>query len=287
MANIVTKAVIPAAGLGTRFLPITKGIGKEMLPIIDKPTILYLVEEAVESGIKDIIICITEDKEEIKRFFKCDPKYEQYLRDQGKPELAEIVKYVGNLANIRFVTQKKPKGLGYTISTVEKYVGDEPFAVLLGDDLIVTDKDSGPVTKQLIEAYNQVGCSVLGVQKVAKSLTSKYGIINPESIEGRLIKVKGMVEKPKDNPPSEYAALGRYVLTSDIFEVLATQEAGLGGEIQLTDALTRLENLYAYDFVGKRYDCGDKTQYVEATIDLALSREDIGPEIKKHIKELK
>ncbi len=283
----ITKAVITAAGYGTRFLPITKGVGKEMLPIIDKPIILYLVEEAVKSGITDIYICALKDKKEIEQFFKKDPKYEEYLRSLGKDDLADSVHYVTHLANIKFIYQKNPKGLGYTISTVEKYTKDEPFVVLLGDDLIVTKGETEPVTKQLMDAYEKCGSSILGVQKVDVSLTHKYGIIKPGKVSGRLIEVKGMVEKPKDNPPSKYAALGRYVLTPDIFEILANLEPGVGGEIQLTDALAKLSTLYAYDFEGKRYDCGDKLSYVEATIDLSLEREDIGSGVKEHIDSLK
>ncbi|MCD8209402.1 MAG: UTP--glucose-1-phosphate uridylyltransferase [Coprobacillus sp.] len=285
--NKITKAVITAAGYGTRFLPITKGVGKEMLPIIDKPIILYLVEEAVKSGITDIYICTLKDKKEIEQFFKKDPKYEKYLRSIGKADLADSVHYVTHLANIKFIYQKTPKGLGYTISTVEKYTQDEPFVVLLGDDLIVTDNETEPVTKQLIDAYEKCECSILGVQQVDASLTHKYGIIKPGKINGRLIEVKAMVEKPKDNPPSKYAALGRYILTPEIFGIIHNLEPGVGGEIQLTDALAKLANLYAYDFVGTRYDCGDKLSYVTATIDLSLKREDIGEQVKKHIDSLK
>ncbi len=281
----IKKAVITAAGLGTRFLPVTKGVAKEMFPIIDKPTLEYLVEEAVASGIEEVIIPILKEKTEICRFFERNEDYEDYLIKKGHPELAEAIRYATTLCKVTIVELNDLKGLGYTIYSLKDYLGDDPFVVILGDDLII-NKDSDPVCKQLIDAYNTVGCPILGVQTVDKSLTSKYGIIKPGKVDGRLIEVKGMVEKPKDNPPSCYAALGRYVLTKDIFECIEKTEPGAGDEIQLTDALTKLDKLYAYDFIGNRYDIGDKYQYVKAIIDISLDREDIGEQVKEHIKEL-
>ncbi|MCD8204873.1 MAG: UTP--glucose-1-phosphate uridylyltransferase [Coprobacillus sp.] len=282
----VNKAVILAAGLGTRFLPFTKAVGKEMLPIIDTPTILYHVEECVASGISDIIICVKEDKPEIEKFFTRDEEYEKYLISTGHKDYADLIKYVSTLANIYFVTIDKPVGIGYTLYQCKDLLGDDPFVVILGDDLII-NKGGEPVTKQLIDAYETCHHPLIGVQTVAPERTKKYGIIKPGKVEGRLIEVKGMIEKPKDNPPSNYACLGRYLLEKDIFTAIENTKPGAGNEIQLTDALTKIDSLYAYDFIGKRYDIGDKEEFVKATIDLALDREDIGPAIKEYIKSIK
>ncbi len=281
----IKKAVITAAGLGTRFLPMTKGVAKEMFPLVDRPTLLYLVEEAVNSGIEEVIIPILKEKTEICRFFERNEDYEEYLIKKGHPDYAEAIKYVSTLCKVTIVEQNELKGLGYTIYCLKDYLGDDPFVVLLGDDLIIT-KDSDPVCKQLIDAYEKVKEPILGVQVVDPSLTSKYGIIKPGKIDGHLIEVKGMIEKPKTNPPSNFAALGRYVLTKDIFSKIEETKPGAGDEIQLTDALTKLDTLYAYDFVGTRYDIGDKYQYVKAIIDISLDRDDIGEQVKEHIKSL-
>lgn len=282
----IRKAVIPAAGLGTRFLPATKGLPKEMLPIIDKPTILYQVEEAVKSGCQEVILIISPEKEDIVRFFNRDIPYEEYLKSKNHADFAEIIKNISTLAKITYVYQDEQKGLGHAILCAKDAVGDNPFLVILGDDLIVNEE--GPTaSQQLIEAYEKTGCSVLGVQKVAPEVTFKYGIVDPETVDGRLILMKGMVEKPKDNPPSLFAALGRYVLTSDIFALLETQTPGAGGEIQLTDSLIRLPKIYAYDFVGRRYDIGDKFGYVQAVIDFSLKRDDLKDKVKEYLQTMK
>ena len=270
----VRKAVIPAAGLGTRFLPATKGLPKEMLPIIDKPTLLYQVEEAVNAGCEEVILIISKAKEDIKKFFVREESYEEYLRSKGQNEFADEIKRIATLCKITYVYQNEMKGLGHAILCTKEAIGDEPFLVILGDDLVI-NKNGPTASEQLIEAYNKTGKSILGVQKVSLEATKKYGIVDPISEDGRLIKMKGMVEKPASNPPSLYAALGRYVMTSDIFDLLETTKPGKGGEIQLTDALKRLDSIYAYDFIGTRYDIGDKFGYVTAIIDLALDRDDL------------
>ncbi len=281
----IRKAVIPAAGLGTRFLPATKGLAKEMLPIIDKPTILYQVEEAVASGCKEVILIISQEKQEIIRFFNRDVAYEEYLKSKNHADFAEIIQKIATFAKISYVFQNEQKGLGHAILCAQKAVGNEPFLVILGDDLIVNE--SGPTaSSQLIEAYQQTGCSILGVQEVALCDTKKYGIIDPISVQGRLILMKGMVEKPKENPPSLFAALGRYVLTPDIFDLLENQTPGAGGEIQLTDSLKRLNKIYAYQFEGKRYDIGDKFGYVQAVIDFSLKRDDLKEKVRKYLETI-
>ncbi len=279
----VRKAVIPAAGLGTRFLPATKGMAKEMLPIVDKPTILYQVEEAVNAGIEEVIIIISKEKKAIIDFFAKDEEYERYLISKGHKDFADVIKNISELAKITYVYQDEQKGLGHAILCTKEAVGDEPFVVILGDDLII-NKNGDNVSKQLIDAYYKMGTSILGVQEVDASLTYKYGIVKPGIIDGRYIEVIGMVEKPKDNPPSRYAALGRYLLTPDIFDKLKVTTYGAGGEIQLTDALTKLDKLWAYNFIGSRYDIGDKFGYVKAIIDFSLDRDDIKDLVYEHIK---
>ena len=279
----VRKAVIPAAGLGTRFLPATKGLPKEMLPIIDKPTLLYQVEEAVNAGCEEVILIISKAKEDIKKFFVREESYEEYLRSKGQNEFADEIKRIATLCKITYVYQNEMKGLGHAILCTKEAIGDEPFLVILGDDLVI-NKNGPTASEQLIEAYNKTGKSILGVQKVSLEATKKYGIVDPISEDGRLIKMKGMVEKPASNPPSLYAALGRYVITSDIFDLLETTKPGKGGEIQLTDALKRLDSIYAYDFIGTRYDIGDKFGYVAAIIDLALDRDDLKEKTLSFIK---
>lgn len=279
----VRKAVIPAAGLGTRFLPATKGLPKEMLPIIDKPTLLFQVEEAVAAGCDEIVLIISKAKEDIKKFFVREEGYEEYLRSKGQDIFADEIKRIATLAKITYVYQNEMKGLGHAILCTKEAIGDEPFLVILGDDLVI-NRNGPTASAQLIEAYNKTGTSILGVQKVSLEATKKYGVVDPVSEEGRLILMKGMVEKPASNPPSLYAALGRYVITSDIFELLENTEPGKGGEIQLTDALKRLNKIYAYDFEGTRYDIGDKFGYVTAIIDLALEREDLKEKTLEFIK---
>lgn len=279
----VRKAVIPAAGLGTRFLPATKGLPKEMLPIIDKPTLLFQVEEAVAAGCDEIVLIISKAKEDIKKFFVREEGYEECLRSKGQDVFADEIKRIATLAKITYVYQNEMKGLGHAILCTKEAIGDEPFLVILGDDLVI-NRNGPTASAQLIEAYNKTGTSILGVQKVSLEATKKYGVVDPVSEEGRLILMKGMVEKPASNPPSLYAALGRYVITSDIFELLENTEPGKGGEIQLTDALKRLNKIYAYDFEGTRYDIGDKFGYVTAIIDLALEREDLKEKTLEFIK---
>lgn len=280
----VKKAVIPAAGLGTRFLPATKGMPKEMLPIIDKPTLLYQIEEAYNSGCDEVILIISKAKEDIKKFFNREEEYENYLRSKGQDQYADEIKRIATLIKITYVYQNEMKGLGHAILCTKEAVNNEPFLVILGDDLVI-NRNGETASKQLIDAYNKTNSSILGVQKVSEEATKKYGIVDPISVDGRLIKVKSMVEKPSSNPPSLFAALGRYVLTPDIFNILENTKPGKGGEIQLTDALKELDTLYAYDFEGTRYDIGDKFGYLTAFIDLALDREDLREKTLDFIKE--
>lgn len=280
----IRKAVIPAAGYGVRFLPATKSMPKEMLPIIDKPTIQYIVEEAIASGIEEILIITNSQKASIENHFDRSWELEYYLYRNNKLEQLNVVKEIASIANIHTVRQKEQKGLGHAILCAKTFVGDEPFAVLLGDDLV--DNDSNPAIKQLIDFFETTQSSVVGVQQVQYSELSKYGIVNPKNIPNNsCCELIGLVEKPKpEEAPSNYAVLGRYILTPKIFELLETQNAGVGNEIQLTDAIKRLidyEKVYAYEFEGKRYDIGSKIGYLEATIDFALKREDLKGDFSK------
>ena len=284
----ITKAVIPAAGLGTRFLPATKACPKEMLPIVDKPTIQYIIEEALASGIKDILIISAHNKRAIEDHFDRNPELELNLQEHGKTELLEQVKAIADV-NIHYIRQKEPKGLGHAILCAKAFVGGEPFAVLLGDDVVYNDKS--PCLKQLIEVYNATGSSVLGCQTVPKENVSAYGIVASEATDNkRIFKVNDMVEKPGvAEAPSRLAVLGRYVITPEIFKILEHTAPGRGGEIQLTDALKVLakeQNMYAYDFVGRRYDVGDKEGYLEATVEYALRREDLRDKFLGYLKEV-
>ncbi|RHM11823.1 UTP--glucose-1-phosphate uridylyltransferase [Amedibacillus dolichus] len=275
----VKKAIIPAAGFGTRFLPATKAVPKEMLPIVDKPTIQYIVEEAVASGIEEILIITNCYKSCIENHFDVSFELEKKLEASKDQEHLEMVKEISNMANIYSVRQKNPRGLGHAVLCAKSFVGNEPFAILLGDDIVV-NKNGKTATQQLVEAYEQYGGSVVGVQKVADSQVHKYGVVNPsENINERCASVKGFVEKPKkEEAPSNFAILGRYVLTPEIFDLLETQEAGKGNEIQLTDAIDRLtkqQKVFAYDFEGVRYDVGDKAGFLKAQIDFALDRNDL------------
>lgn len=283
----VRKAIIPAAGLGTRFLPATKAMPKEMLPIVDKPTIQYIIEEAVESGIEDIIIVTGKGKRAIEDHFDSAFELEQNLLEKKKIELLEEVQRSTNLVDIHYIRQKEPKGLGHAVWCARKFIGDEPFAVLLGDDIVQAET---PGLQQLIEQHYRVQCSVIGVQTVLSEETHRYGIIDPTSNENRLYKVSRFVEKPKQgNAPSNLAIMGRYVLTPKIFDFLGMQETGAGGEIQLTDAIQRLnevQNVYAYDFEGKRYDVGEKIGFIKTTIEFALMREDLRANVLDYLEEL-
>lgn len=285
----IKKAIIPAAGLGTRFLPVTKGLPKEMLPIIDIPTIQYIIEEAINSGIEEILIIDNMDKIAIHKYFSIDEKLENKLLETNKKTEYELVHHIGTLCDIKYVQQNDPKGLGHAVSLAEEFVNNEPFAILLGDDLM-SNVGGEPVLKQMVDAYEKTNASILGVQEVAKEVVHKYGVVKPSKIDGRLIKICDYVEKPKtEEAPSCYAGLGRYILTPKIFELLKTQTPGKGGEIQLTDAIRRLmdiEEVYAYDFVGTRYDVGDKFGFVKAVIDFSLGRDDLRDSVQDYINKL-
>ncbi len=285
----IRKAIIPAAGLGTRFLPATKSLPKEMLPIVDTPTIQYIVEEAVKSGIEEILIITNSSKHVMENHFDVNYELESRLLAGNKIKEAQQIRDIASMAQVYYVRQKEPKGLGHAVSCAKAFVGDEPFAVLLGDDLII-NKQGEPVLKQLIDAYEKTGSSVVGVQEVERKNVSKYGVVKPVKQDGRLIQISDFVEKPAvEVAPSNYAVLGRYVLTPKIFEILENQTPGKGGEIQLTDAIRTLmdqEKVYAYDFEGFRYDVGDKFGFVRATIDFALDRDDLKDNTIKYIKEL-
>ncbi|CDR22729.1 UTP--glucose-1-phosphate uridylyltransferase GalU [Staphylococcus argenteus] len=283
----IKKAIIPAAGLGTRFLPATKAMPKEMLPILDKPTIQYIVEEAARAGIEDIIIVTGRHKRAIEDHFDSQKELEMVLKEKGKSELLEKVQYSTELANIFYVRQKEQKGLGHAISSARQFIGNEPFAVLLGDDIVESEV---PAVKQLIDVYEETGHSVIGVQEVPEADTHRYGIIDPLTKNGRQYEVKKFVEKPvQGTAPSNLAIMGRYVLTPEIFDYLKTQKEGAGNEIQLTDAIERMNNdnqVYAYDFEGERYDVGEKLGFVKTTIEFALKDNSMKEELTRFIKEL-
>ncbi|MEB6213678.1 UTP--glucose-1-phosphate uridylyltransferase GalU [Mammaliicoccus sciuri] len=285
--NKIKKAIIPAAGLGTRFLPATKAMPKEMLPILDKPTIQYIVEEAARAGIEDIIIVTGKHKRAIEDHFDIQKELETTLYEKGKLELLDRVQYSTELANIFYVRQKEQKGLGHAIYTAKQFIGNEPFAVLLGDDIVESDN---PAIKQLMEQYEATGKSVIGVQTVPETETHRYGIIEPKSQDERLYEVNRFVEKPEQGTaPSNLAIMGRYVLSPRIFDYLETQTEGSGGEIQLTDAIERLnkdDKVYAYDFEGQRYDVGEKVGFVKTTIEYALKDEEMRDEIIRYLQSL-
>ncbi|AXI10239.1 UTP--glucose-1-phosphate uridylyltransferase GalU [Oceanobacillus sp. 143] len=282
----IKKAIIPAAGLGTRFLPVTKAMPKEMLPIVDKPTIQYIVEEAIESGIEDIIIVTGKGKRAIEDHFDNNFELEQNLMEKGKFELLEKVRHTSEV-DIHYIRQKEPKGLGHAVWCARKFIGDEPFAVLLGDDIVQAEV---PGLRQLIGQFEETGCSVVGVQQVAENETDRYGIVDPLSAEGRRYQVRNFVEKPKlGTAPSNLAIMGRYVFTPEIFALLDKQEIGAGGEIQLTDAiqqLNQIQDVYAYDFAGKRYDVGEKLGFIRTNLEFALQNEEFGDEVRKMLNEL-
>ncbi|WP_112182084.1 MULTISPECIES: UTP--glucose-1-phosphate uridylyltransferase GalU [Paraliobacillus] len=283
----VRKAIIPAAGLGTRFLPATKAMPKEMLPIVDKPTIQYIVEEAVASGIEDIIIVTGKGKRAIEDHFDNAPELERNLAEKGKLDLLAKVEYASNLADIHYIRQSQPKGLGHAVWSARNFIGDEPFAVLLGDDIVQSDV---PCLKQLIDQYEQTQSSIIGVQQVPESETHRYGIIEPDTSIGRRYQVNKFVEKPTPGTaPSNLAIMGRYIFTPEIFRFLDRQEIGAGGEIQLTDAIQKLnqiQRVYGYDFEGKRYDVGEKLGFIRTTIEFALQNKEIGPEVEQMLKEM-
>jgi len=282
----VKKAVIPAAGLGTRMLPATKTVPKEMLPLVDKPAIQYIIEEAVASGIEDILVITNRAKHAIDDYFDYTPELEEVLHSSGKMSEYESVKRPADMANIFFVRQKETKGLGHAVWRAKRFVGDEPFAVLLGDDIMVSQT---PVTKQLIDAAEKYNASAVGAQRVSLDDISKYCSIELTELEDRIFRMTDVKEKPQPHEVfSDLAILGRYVLTSDIFEVLENTPPGHGGEIQLTDGLRTLckkADMVAVDFDARRYDTGNLPGFLEATIDFALMDKDVGPWLREFLKE--
>lgn len=283
----VRKAVIPAAGLGTRFLPATKAIPKEMLPIVDKPTIQYIVEEVITSGIEDILIITGRNKGSIEEHFDRAPELEYNLEKNNNEELLEEVRKISKMINIHTVRQKNPLGLGHAIYCSKSFVGNEPFAVLLGDDIVDSKK---PCLKQMLEIFEEYQSTILGVQPVGWENVSKYGIVSGNKIKDRIYTVNDLVEKPKKEvAPTNIAILGRYIITPKIFEILRNTKTGVGGEIQLTDGLKELcniEDVYAYIFEGRRYDVGNKMGFLEATVDYALKREDLRDGFKEYLKTI-
>ncbi|MFL0581126.1 UTP--glucose-1-phosphate uridylyltransferase GalU [Solibacillus silvestris] len=279
----IRKAIIPAAGLGTRFLPATKAMPKEMLPIVDKPTIQYIVEEAITAGIEDIIIVTGKGKRAIEDHFDNAFELETNLIEKGKLEMLERVQESSNV-EIHYIRQKEPLGLGHAIWCARKFIGDEPFAVLLGDDIVKSDE---PCLKQLIQHYEKTSSSVIGVQKVADEDVHRYGIIDPIDTKNRLMQVNQFVEKPSlEDAPSNYAIIGRYILTPEIFRFLDEMKQGAGGEIQLTDAiesLNSIQHVFAYEFEGRRYDVGEQLGFIETIIEFALERENLSENLKKYI----
>ena len=283
----VRKAVIPAAGLGTRFLPATKSQPKEMLPIVDKPTIQYIIEEAAAAGIEDIIVVTGRNKRSIEDHFDRSIELEMELERTGKEQMLQMVKDIPEIANIHFIRQKQALGLGHAVLTASHFIGDEPFAVLLGDDVVISRK---PVLQQMVEVFNEYRTSILGVQEVSEEVVHKYGIVDCKHVDEGIFKVKDLVEKPKrEDAPSRIAILGRYILTPTIFSYLETQEPGAGGEIQLTDGLKRLarnEAMYAYIFKGHRYDVGTKMGFLQANIEFALRNPETSEDLKNYLDAL-
>jgi len=284
----IRKAIIPAAGLGTRFLPATKAQPKEMLPIVDKPTIQYIVEEAVASGIEEIIIIIGRGKRSIEDHFDKSYELEDALLKKNQLDILEEVQKISSLANIFYVRQKEALGLGHAILCAQSFIGNEPFAVLLGDDIVMSET---PCLKQIINVFEYCNSSVVAIQSVPESEVSKYGIIKPKgaNLEPNLFYIDSLVEKPaKEDAPSTYAIMGRYVLRPEIFDELSKLPIGQGRELQLTDAINELNKrqaVLAYNFEGRRYDIGDKIGFIKATIDFALQREDIREDVIEYLKD--
>lgn len=285
MKKVIKKAVIPAAGFGTRFLPYTKAMPKEMLNIVDKPAIQYIVEEAVNSGIEDILIIICRNKDSIENHFDKSLELEEHLELKGKFEELQMIRELGKIANIFFVRQHDMNGLGHALLHAEPFIGDEPFAVLLGDDIVESDK---PVLKQLMEVYDNMESSIVGVQEVAPTEVSKYGIIDGIKVTDKTYRLNSLVEKPEaDKAPSNMAILGRYILDAEIFSELKKTERGVGGEIQLTDAIHSLMKkraVYAHVFEGRRYDIGDKNGYLQATVEYALKHPGLKESFFQYLK---
>lgn len=286
MQKRIRKAVIPAAGYGTRFLPVTKAIPKEMIPIVDKPVIQYIVEEALQSGIEEILIITGHGKRAIEDHFDTHIDLELQLRQQGKDQLLHLVQDISSI-NIHYIRQKHMRGLGDAIRCAESFIDNEPFAVLLGDDVVYNPEQ--PALKQMMDAFSRLGATMLGCQEVPQELVSRYGIVQGQPTDDdRVVKLIDMVEKPAvDEAPSRLAALGRYILTPDIFEILRRVQPGKGGEIQLTDALRLMadrEAVYAYTFSGRSYDTGNKLGFLKATVEYALRREDLGDAFREYLR---
>ena len=286
MQKRIRKAVIPAAGYGTRFLPVTKAIPKEMIPIVDKPVIQYIVEEAQQSGIEEILIITGHGKRAIEDHFDTNIDLELQLRQQGKDQLLHLVQDISSI-NIHYIRQKHMRGLGDAIRCAESFIDNEPFAVLLGDDVVYNPEQ--PALKQMMDAFSRLGATMLGCQEVPQELVSRYGIVQGQPTDDdRVVKLIDMVEKPAvDEAPSRLAALGRYILTPDIFEILRRVQPGKGGEIQLTDALRLMadpEAVYAYTFSGRSYDTGNKLGFLKATVEYALRREDLGEAFREYLR---
>lgn len=284
----IRKAVIPAAGLGTRFLPATKAQPKEMLPIVDKPTIQYIIEEAVQSGIEDVIIVTGRNKRAIEDHFDRSVELEVFLKNGDKVELLDMVRNIAEMVDIHYVRQKEALGLGHAVYSARRFIGNEPFAVLLGDDVIYSAE---PCLKQMIRYYELYGGNIIGVQEVLPEDVTKYGIIDGSKISPRLFKAENMIEKPKvgEAPDAPLAIMGRYILNPEILDILAELPPGTGGEIQLTDAileLSKVQDVYAYSFEGKRYDVGDKFGFVRATIEFALRHEEIGDSLMDYLSQI-
>lgn len=287
-SQAIKKAVIPAAGFGTRFLPATKSTPKEMLPIVDRPTIQYIVEEALESGIEDILIISGHAKRAIEDYFDSAPDLERALERSGKDDLLKLVRDTADI-RVHYIRQRQMRGLGDAVLTAKSFVSNEPFAVLLGDDVVYYPQK--PALKQLIDVYDEYGRTILGCQSVPHDKVSSYGIVSGSKLDNhRIFKVSDMVEKPNpDDAPSDLAVLGRYIITPQIFEILENTKPGKGGEIQLTDALRELaqrEAVFAYDFKGKRYDLGDKLGFLKAQVEFALRRDDLGGDFKAYLQEM-
>jgi len=285
----IKKAVIPAAGLGTRFLPVTKSMPKEMLPIIDTPAIHYVVKEAINSGIDDIIIITGRGKKPLEDYFDESPELEMHLKKSKKNDLLKTVREISSLVNVHYIRQKEPRGLPDALQTAEKHIGDEPFAVLLGDDIIASKT---PCAKQLIDVFYKHKSSVIAVQNVPREKISRYGSVQTKNTtEKQLYLIKHIVEKPKsEEAPSTIAAIGRYVFTSEIFDCIHKTKPGVNNELQIADSinlLTKSQKVYAYAFEGKRYDIGDKLGYVQAIIDFSLQNKEIKTDIKNYIKKIK
>lgn len=281
----IKKAIFPAAGLGTRFLPATKALPKEMLPIVDKPLIQYSIEEAKSAGIDEIIFITNEKKPSIKQHFSRDAQLERQLKKAGKLDLLEPV-VAANLKNLKFTYQKEPKGLGHAVLCAKSFIKNEPFAVLLGDDII---DSKVPALKQMMKVFETVGTNIIAVQKVPKKDAHMYGIIKGKKVGKGLYKIEDLVEKPKSAAPSDLAIIGRYILMPEVFKALKTTKKGSGGEIQLTDALKTLlktQDIYAFEFEGTRFDAGDKAGFLEATISLALKRKEFSKRLKKFLKTI-